>query len=254
MALRLIDGGRSDSFEFPLFDSILDRTGRRQLRRLITLVAATRGQVIAEEGEISRHLFVVADGVIKLCKVMPDGRRLIVAFRYPGDPVSLQRRDTPWPVTARAVSDCTLHRIAWEPFGQLAKRYPAMDRALFDLAGDDIANLQDRLLRLGRGTTEEKLASFILEYCHAARTPSSLGREFHLPMRRSEIAEYLALTIESVSRVFSRFKRERIIAMRRPSRIMVLNRPALEALSLGGHAVSEHGTHANAEKILRVGD
>jgi len=254
MALRLLDGGRSDPIEFPLFDPILDRTGRRQLQRLITIVAATCGQVVAEEGEISRDLLVLADGVIKLYKDMPDGRRLIVAFRFPGDPVSLQRSDTPWPVTARAVSDCTLYRIAWEPLSHLARRYPAIDRALLDLAGNEIAGLQDRLVTLGRGTPEEKVASFVLEYCHSARTPSSLGREFYLPMRRSEIAEYLALTTESVSRVFSRFKRQRIIAMRRPRRIMVLNRPALEALALGGYAVADHGTRASELQSLRGSD
>ncbi len=254
MALRLIDGGRSDPIAFPLLDPVLDRTGRRQLRKLITLVAATRGQVVAEEGEISRDLLVVADGVIKLCKDMADGRRLIVAFRSPGDPVSLQRRDTPWPITARAVSDCTLYRIAWEPLGHLARRYPAIDRALLDLACNEIVGMQERLLTLGRGTTEERLASFILEFCRPAGTPSSFGREFHLPVSRSEIAEYLALTIESVSRVFSRFKRERIIAMRQQRRIMVLNRPALEALALGGRDVVDNDTQANALQSLRGGD
>ncbi len=233
MMLRLIDGGRPSPVAFPLFDSILDRTGRRQLQRLVTLVGAARGQVVAEQGMVGRDFLVLAEGIVKLWKILPDGRRQIVAFRAAGDVVSLHRRDTPWPVTAQAVTGCRLFRIEWEALHRFAGRYPVIDRALFDLASDEIASLQDRLLTLGRKTVEEKLASFILEFCRASAAPVSLSREIHLPMRRPEIAEYLGLTTESVSREFSRLKRDGILAMPRPSRIVVLNRPALECLALG---------------------
>lgn len=241
MILRLIDGGQTLPTAFALFDSILDRTGRRQIQRLAAFVAATRGQVISEQGEIGRDFLVLDDGIVKLWKILPDGRRQIVAFRTAGDPVSLHRRDTPWPVTAQAVSDCRFFRIEWRALHRLAGRYPAIDRALFDLASDEVANLQDRLVTLGRKRVEEKLASFILEFCRPSAAPSSLGREIHLPMRRPEIAEYLGLTTESVSREFSRLKRESILSMPRPSRIVVLNRPALEALAMGlqGAALQE---------------
>jgi len=113
------------------------------------------------------------------------------------------------------------------------KRYPMLDRALFDLACDEVTNLQNRMLMLGRKTSEEKLASFILEFCRPVGSLSSLSRQVELPMRRPEIAEYLGLTTESISREFSRFKHERFIAMPRPSCIVVLIRPALEAIALG---------------------
>lgn len=238
--LRPIDGAQSSPIAFPFFDSILDRTGRRQIQRLAALVAATRGQVISEQGEIGRDFLVLADGIVKLWKILPDGRRQIVAFRTSGDPVSLHRRDTPWPVTAQAVSDCRFFRIEWRALHRLAGRYPAIDRALFDLASDEVDNLQDRLVTLGRKRVEEKLASFILEFCRPSAAPSSLGREIHLPMRRPEIAEYLGLTTESVSREFSRLKRESILSMPRPSRIVVLNRPALEALAMGLQGAALH--------------
>ncbi len=231
--LRLIDGGQSLTTPFPLFDSILDRTGRRQVQRLAALVAVTRGEVLAEQGEIGRDFLVLADGIVKLWKVLPNGRRQIVTFRSTGDLISLHRHGTPWPVTAQAVSDCQLFKLEWEALRRLADRYTKIDQALCDLASDEISALQDRLLTLGCKTVEEKLASFILEFCRPSGAPSSLGREIHLPMRRPEIAEYLGLTTESVSREFSRLKRESILSMPRPSRIVVLNRPALEALATG---------------------
>lgn len=245
MTLSLVNGGQTSPIGIFPFDSVLDRTGRRQLQNLISHVAARRGQILAEQGEVDRDLLVLAEGVIKLLKVLPDGRRQIVAFRVAGDLVSLHRCDTPWPVTAQALSDCKLLRIDWEALRHLVGRYPAIDRALLDLASDEIANLQDRLLMLGRKTTEEKLASFILEFGGLAATPSSLSREIHLPMRRPEIAEYLGLTTESVSREFSRFKRLRLIAMPRPSRITVLNRPALEAIALGASSSGARSASSN---------
>ncbi len=243
MTLRLINGGQPPSLTFTLFDSVLDRTGRRQLQSLVSLSQVERGRLIAEQGEVGDTLIVLADGTVKLWKALPDGRRQIVAFRAAGDLVSLHRCDTPWPVSAQAVSDCALFRIEWQALRRMAGRCPAIERALFDLASDEIASLQERMLMLGRKSSEEKLASFILEFCGPAASPASLRREIWLPMRRPEIAEYLGLTTESVSREFSRLKRERIIAMPRPSRIVVLNRPALEALALGAVGLEE--TRAN---------
>jgi len=161
------------------------------------------------------------------------------AFRGPGDPLSLHRCDTPWPVNAQAVSVCKCLQIPWEELERLAHRYPLIDRALFELASDQVTNLQNRMLMLGRKTTEEKLASFILEFYRSVGPLSSLHRQVELPIRRAEIAEYLGLTPESVSREFSRFKHEHIISMPWPSSIVVLNRPELEAIASGIHNVSE---------------
>jgi len=218
-----------------LFDSVLDRAGRRQFEGLISIVEAGRDQILAREGEVGRDLLVVSVGMVKLWKNLPDRRRQIVAFRGPNSLVNLHRRRTPSPVTAQTVSATVICRIEWEGLTKLADRYPEIDRALFDLACDEVTVLQNRLLMLGRMTIEEKLASFILEFCGPSESASGLRREVKLPMRRHDIAEYLGLTTESVSREFSRLKQEQIIDMPRPTRIIVLNRPALDAIAQGVH-------------------
>ena len=238
MTLRLISGGQSSPIAF-LLDSVHDRTGRRRLEGLVSAITADRDQVLARQGDVSRELLVVCDGTIKLWKSLPDGRRQIVAFRGRGDPVTLHRRDTPWPVTAQAVSSSKLYRLEWEALQPLASRYPAIDQVLFDLACDEVTSTQNRILMLGRMTIEEKLASFILEFCRPTGSPSSLNRDVHLPMRRHDIADYLGLTTESISRGLSRLKRNHIIAMPRPARLVVLNRPALEALAMGHTALKD---------------
>ena len=239
MSLRLISGGQGLTVILPIFDSVLDRSGQRQLQGLITAVEVARGSVLASEGEVGCDLLVVSDGMVKLWKGLPDGRRQILAFRGPHDLVNLHRRHTPWPVTAQAVSTTKICRIECQGLLALSTRYPRIEQALFDLACDEVTILQNRILLLGRMTIEEKLASFILECCRPLAFRSSLSREVNLPMKRNDIAEYLGITTESVSREISRFKQERLIDMPRPSRIIVLNRPALESIARGIYSLNQ---------------
>ncbi len=218
---------------FPFLVTVLDRSGRRLLDAITESAEVERGQVIAHEGKVGPDFLAVGTGRIKLWKALPGRRRQIIAFRGPGDPITVHRRDTPWPSTAQALTRGVIYRIQWVDLQHLARRYPVIDRTLFDLACDEVTALQDRVLLLGRKTTEEKLASFLLEVGAAMTLPSGSSREVMLPMRRPEIAEYLGLTAESVSRELTRLKHERIIAMPRPSVITLLNRPALKAIAVG---------------------
>ena len=233
MSLSLVAGANGTPARIPAFDSILDRSGRRALLANAMRTDVVRDQVVAQEGETLDDLLIVAGGVLKMWKEMRDGRRQIIAFRVEGDVVSMHRSDTPWPTTVQAVTASTLIRIPWAAMRDLANRNPSVENFLLDLAGDEIASLHAHLLSLGRKTTEEKLASFLLDACRPTAMQTRPNREYGLPMRRSDIADYLGLTTESVSREFSRLKRERVIAMPKPSRIVVLNRAALKAIAAG---------------------
>ncbi len=217
---------------FP-FDAVIDRTGQRMLSSRMVRTEFVNDQIIASEGEVLNDLLVIASGVVKSVRAMPDGRRQIVAFRVEGDIVGLHRAGTPSPTSVQAVTVGVLHRIPWGAVHALAERYPSIEKMLLDLAGDEIATLHAHLLSLGRKTTEEKLASFLLDACRPSADQSRAGREHRLPMRRSDIADYLGLTTESVSREFSRLKRLNVISMPKPSRVILLNRPALEGIAAG---------------------
>lgn len=238
MSLALVPEGPADVRGVLPFEAALDRGGRRFLRSRIAKTEFVRDQILAREGETLDDLLLVDAGVLKLSKQMPDGRRQIVAFRVDGDVLSMHRCDTPWPATVQAVTAGTLVRVPWDALRQLGRGSPALEGMLLDLAGDEIAALQSHLLALGRKTTEEKLASFLLSVCRPNSMQSRQNREFHLPMRRSDIADYLGLTTESVSREFSRLRRERVLGMPKPSRIVLLNRPVLEGIAAGRRAAN----------------
>ncbi len=234
MTFEIIEGGTTaPSIDFP-FAACLDRGGRRKLRAFSALMVVRKGDIVARDGEISENFVAVASGTVKLTKALPDGRRQIVAFKSAGDILTLHRGGIPWPVTIQAICECSLLRIQWAALDDLARQVPAIDRALLDLANDQVASLQRHLLTLGRKTIEEKVATFLLEVCRPATGQSTPGREFHLPMRRRDIADYLGLTTESVCREINRLKRDGIISLARPSRIIVLDWLALEHLAQGG--------------------
>ena len=233
MTLRAMAGGQPCPFSFPPFSDVLDRSVQRQLLSHVTSSDLDAGQVLVRQGDFGRDFLVVASGIMKLWKSFAPDRRQIVAFRGPGDPLTLQREGMPWSVTAQAVKASRVFKIAWKDLQHLAQRYPAIDRTLYELACDEIATLQNRVVLLGCQTLEGKIAAFILEFLGPSFVPSSFSREVELPMRRPDIADYLGLTTESVSRGFSRLKRERIIALPQPSRVVVRNRKALEALAFG---------------------
>ena len=249
MSLHLVARNQLSPIALLHLNSVLDRAGRRQLESIVATIEVGRRGIVVDQGDIGPGFLAVSEGMLKTWKVLPNGRRQTVAFRGPGDSVTLHRHETPWPVTVQAISDSRLHCIDGEGLRCLARRYSLIDQVLFDLACDEISDLHNRIVMLGRKTAEEKLAAFILEFCSSSALPMSLCREVYLPMRRPDIADYLGLTTESVSREFSRLKRMRLIALPCPSRVVVLNQPALEAMALGisGSKQAESRLHAFGE-------
>lgn len=221
------------SVSMPLFDFVLNRSAQRQLASKIEIFDVNRGQVLAREGDSGQCLYVLAEGAVKLSKTLPHNRVQIVAFRGAGDLVGLHRAYTPWPVTVETLSPCSVFKIDWDDLRILARRSPQIERILLDLAGDEIAALQEHLLTLGRKTTEEKVASFLLALYRPNGLQPLTRREIHLPMRRVEIADYLGLTTASVSRELTRLKKLKIVSLPRPSRVVLLDQAKLETLASG---------------------
>lgn len=233
MKVRLTAKDHHCSVDGIAFAASLPRGAQRRLEAMTQSLEVRRGGVLVREGEVGRRFLVMAEGCIKLSKAMPDGRCQIVAFRRHGDVLSLHRCHTPWPVTAQAITASTVYSIDWDDLQQFAARHPTVDRALVDITADELTGLQNHLLTLGRKTIEEKVASFILELCQSHGLQAGMTREFRLPMRRPDIADYLGVTTESICREFSRFKREKLISLPRPSHVVLLNRPVLEAMASG---------------------
>lgn len=169
--------------------------------------AYSPGEAIFLEGDPAGQIFDVAEGVLRVYRVLADGRRAIVGFIYPGDVlgVSFQSR---YLFTAEAVTDVRVRRFSRGRFFSLVNESPALRPQLFALLCDEMSAAQDQILLLGRKSAEERVVSFLL----AVHRKSAVGNDIQLPMSRQDMADYLGLTMETVSRMMTSLTRRGLIA------------------------------------------
>ncbi len=159
-------------------------------------------------------------------KLLNDGRRQISAFHLPGDIFGLEA-DTDHRFTADAIANSTILVIKRSVLVALAGRDGEVANALWAQATGDLLRAQDHMLLLGRKNAHERVASFLLEMAARGSGPESV----ELPMSRQDIADYLGLTIETVSRTLTLLENEAAIALPTSRRIVLRDRAALRRLN-----------------------
>ena len=180
----------------------------RALKRIGTKVRFERGQTIFNEGDSADHAYKLVSGVVRMCKHMPDGRRQIVQFLFTGDFFSFMEL-TGHRLTAEAVNDVVLTCYPLRQMAQLGKEKPSVRERFLTLLASRLRYMHDHLIILGRQTAKERVASFLLQLLE--RTGSGEDGLVESAMSRQDMADYLGLTIETVCRVLTRFKRQRLI-------------------------------------------
>ena len=159
------------------------------------------------EGDKAGQVFELLEGVVRTYRIMSDGRRAIMGFIHPGDVLGVSFRDR-YLVTAEAVTQVKVRRFARDRFFTMINELPALRPQLFAILCDEMSAAQDQVLLLGRKTAEERVISFLLY----VRRKCTRGEEIELPMSRQDIADYLGLTIETVSRTMTSLTRRGLIA------------------------------------------
>ena len=153
----------------------------------------------------------VVKGVAALSKTLEDGRTQMVGLLLPSDFIGRPgRTEIEFDVTA--TSDVTLCCFDRKPFEKLLEDTPHVAQRLMELALDELDAARDWMLLLGRKTAREKIATFIVMFAQRSRLdePGMAGKVY-LPMTRDQIANYLGLTLETVSRQFNALKNDGII-------------------------------------------
>jgi CRP/FNR family nitrogen fixation transcriptional regulator len=183
-----------------------------------TLASFAQGAAIYREGDATDHLYRIVGGIVRTCKLLRDGRRQIGAFYLAGDMFGLE------PGEQHAFSSDAIS----ETHVLVVKRRVATSFQLQDLMRRELQLAQNHLLLLIK-SAPERVASFLLEM--AERTESS--EHVELPLSRRDIADYLGLTIETVSRTVKRLEKDSIIALPISRRVVLRNRVALKRLADG---------------------
>lgn len=183
------------------------------------------GRQFIDEGDPAEHFFNVTCGTAKLFKLLPDGRRQITGFAGVGDFLGLAVSAT-YAFGAEAIEPMRICRFSRSKLRTLLEDFPALERRLLEVAANELVMAQEQMLLLGRKTARERLASFLI-----AR--QSRADAVRLPMTRTDIADYLGLTIETVSRTLTWLRGQRLIEIPAAAEIVIRDRAALERLATG---------------------
>ncbi len=212
----------------------IDEKDLERLAALAVPMPVPAGRSFITEGDPAEHFFNVTHGTAKLFKLLPDGRRQVTGFASAGTFLGLAVSAS-YAFSAEAVEPTQVCRFSRTRLRHLLDDFPAMERRLLDVASNELVAAQEQMLLLGRKTARERVASFLLAreacatFCHA---PAVSGR-VSLPMARTDIADYLGLTVETVSRTMTRLRTERLIEMPAPTEIVLRNHTGLEELAAG---------------------
>lgn len=205
-----------------------------ELRRQGTTFRLGRGQPLFHEGEPASRVFTLTRGTLKLYKLLPDGRRQVTGYMHPGGFLGVSVEDD-YAFTAEALEPAQLCAFPRARFDDFTEDHAEMERELYWVAARELSAAQQQMVLLGRKTAVERLASFFVILARRAdRAGAAQARYVDLPMSRSDIADHLGLTKETVSRVLAQLKNQRLIRLEALDRIEILDRGRLELAADGG--------------------
>ena len=184
------------------------------------------GEALVREGEPRRGVFTVTKGALRRIRLLPDGRRLVAGFLMPGDFIGFSGTSH-YKHTIEAITDSTLCEFSMADMRSLCHDHPELERELLERACVELDATRGNLMALARLNPMERLAGFLVDMAQRRRRQGQDDTEVILPMTRTDIADYLGLTVETVSRSFTRLREQGLIALPDPQHVEILDHAAL---------------------------
>ena len=188
------------------------------------------GQNLFQEGDIADHVFTVTSGAIKEYKLLADGRCQVTGFYFTGDLIGMPE-GADYPVTAEALTEVTVCAFPRPHMMNLVGRFPELAGQIILKFQGEVFRGQEQMLSLGRLTAEERIAGFLLNLMDKAPESANADGSLSLQMKRADIADYLGLTVETVSRSFTKLRNAGVIETDHGSGVVVPSRERLEQAS-----------------------
>ena len=223
----------------------------RELQGLATQVYCRPGTTIFSEGELVDSVFGLSHGVVRLYKLLPDGRRHVLAFALPGDFLGMPLANL-HNFSADAIGEVALCRFSHGELTKFIQSRPNIMRLMIEFAARELDMARDQLLLLGNGSAEEKVATFLVSWRNRLARLSVFSETVSLPMRRQDIADFLGLKLETVSRTLGKLEQKKVIRiipkgvflMGLEQTLLVTGRGCLPQVIVMGH---DHGEQADGD-------
>jgi len=214
--------------------SVLDKSELDALAVISIDVTKKAKQTICSEDDAAEYLYNIRRGAVRISKMLSDGRRQITGFLFAGDFFGLSCGDK-YSYTAEAITDVELCRFQRAKIIDVFQQIPKLNQRVFEMTRTELQSTHEQMLLLGRKTAQEKLCSFLLDMAKKSRRQGGLAEnEVTLPMSRSDIADYLGLTMETVSRQFTNLNKRGLIELDGAHRVFLKDADALTGLAVGG--------------------
>ncbi|MBY4589253.1 helix-turn-helix domain-containing protein [Rhizobium redzepovicii] len=189
-----------------------------------TVETAQSGTTIFFEGDAARHVFRIVRGNVRICRFLPDGRRLIIGFLGAGDLVGLSFRNR-YMFAGEAIDDVAFTRMNKRTLEEELQLVPDFRLQLLSQLRDEISAAQDHMLLLSHKNAEQRVCTFLLHQLE--RNEGRDGRTISLPMVRADIADHLGMTIETVSRTLTKLVAKSILLPADKHQFKVASRSSL---------------------------
>ena len=187
---------------------------------------------IFDEANRAEYVFNITAGAVKIYKLLGDGRRQITGFLFAGDFLGLIHNEA-YAYSAEALVPTKLCRFPRRRLEALLAEIPHLEQRLLAMASHELAAAQDQMVLLGRKSARERVVSFILMLSDSATRHGRPNDPVFLPMSRSEIADYLGLTTETVSRAFTSLKKQGLIELLDEKRVRLCRMSAMQEIAEG---------------------
>lgn len=209
----------------------LDSAALRAFKASGPTVHYEAGETVVFEMDEAASVYSLTTGLLRLSKLLPDGRRQIAGFMFPGDFLGITLEEE-HAFTAEAIAASSLCRFPRARFDEFVTAHPALESRLYAVAAHELAAARQQLVLLGRKTATERVASFVLMLAGRCSAHNDHA-EISLPISRIDMADYLGLRIETVSREISALKADRVIQLTGRQAFRIVDRDRLEQLAEG---------------------
>ncbi len=215
----------------PIF-SRLSPDDRKTIAEVATVKEYQRGATIFEQESPSDAFYAIVSGRVKIFKMMPNGKDIILEVFGPGDPLGAVAAymGRPFPASASALEDTTCVLIPRPAFFQLLERHPSLVRGLLLGLTTRLVELTNRLAELTGGRIEPRFARLFLKLAREMGRPERAGTFVSLPLSRQELADLTGTTIETCIRIMSRWGKDDIVRTEKDG-FVVLDKSALEQIA-----------------------
>lgn len=213
------------------------------LERIMTSRHLSHDEMLVSEGDALTRVFSLTAGLLRLSIALPDGRRQITGFLMPGDYLGLADEDI-HSATAEAIGDVRLCSFPVRDMDALMERFPLLKDRLHAMTRSALRQARDNQMVLGRLAPVEKLATFLVMLSQRASERKLSAHPLALPMSRIDIADYLGLTVETVSRSFTKLRNQGLIHLPDPHRVEVADMAALQAVA----GIELHGSSSRPSR------